>query len=133
MKNENAESMDEMDIEISENLNKIEHPKTPKVQELEAILKNIYQNLIDEDDIIIEEESREGVSSNTQQQAKTARLSEIQLLQHNSNYSNNTGSELQKLVKLIKNNSYASNKHEKFSKDNSYMISSEKYDKASNT
>jgi hypothetical protein len=30
---------------------------------LENVLKNIYQNLIDEDDIIMEEESKEGVSS----------------------------------------------------------------------
>jgi hypothetical protein len=30
---------------------------------LENVLKNIYQNLIDEDDIIIEEESKEGISS----------------------------------------------------------------------
>ena len=96
------------------------------------MLQNIYQNLIDEDDIIVEEESREGISQNTHQN-QTARLSEIQLLNHNSNFSNNTGSELQKLVKIIKNNSYGSNKNYQHSKDNSYMIPSEMYDKISNT
>jgi hypothetical protein len=50
-------------------------------------LKDIYRNLIDEEDIIVEEESRDAVSH-------TASISEIQLLQHNSNYSNNTGYEI---------------------------------------
>ena len=34
-----------------------------KVKDLECVLKNIYENLINEDDIIIEEESKEGLSS----------------------------------------------------------------------
>jgi hypothetical protein len=42
---------------------------------LENVLKNIYQNLIDEDDIIMEEESKEGISS--MQQTITASISEI--------------------------------------------------------
>jgi len=42
---------------------------------LENVLKNIYQNLIDEDDIIMEEESKEGVSS--LQHTHTASISEI--------------------------------------------------------
>jgi hypothetical protein len=70
---------------------------------LEAVLKNIYQNLIDEDDIIMEEESKEAVSS--LQHTHTASISEIQLRQHNSGYSNTTGYEISKLVKLIKQSS----------------------------
>lgn len=45
----------------------------------------MYKNLIDEDDIIIEEESREGVSHNT--------------------FSNNTGCDMQKIMRLIKQTS----------------------------
>ena len=45
-----------------------DYPRT----NLKEVLHNIYQNLIDEDDIIIEEDSKEGISQNT--------LSEIQLL-----------------------------------------------------
>lgn len=64
---------------------------------LEQVLKNIYQNLIDEEDVIVEEESREGISQNT--------ISEIQFKGHGSNQSNNTGNDIQKLVRLIKNSS----------------------------
>jgi len=61
--------------------------------------------LIDEDDIIIEEESRDGISAS---KTNTASISDIQILKHHSNYSNNTGQEIQKLVKLIRNNSFSS-------------------------
>jgi hypothetical protein len=62
---------------------------------MNAILQNIYRNLIDEEDIIPEEETKEGVSQNT--------MSEIGLLQHNSTYShsNNTGYEIHKIMKLM--------------------------------
>ena len=44
--------------------------KLPRQLDLEAVLKDIYRNLIDEDDIIVEEESRDAVSH-------TASISEI--------------------------------------------------------
>ena len=83
------------------------------------MLKDIYKNLIDEDDIIMEEESKEAVSS--MQHTHTASISEIQLRQHNSGYSNNTGYEISKLVKLIKQNS---NGQSELGKNNSYNNSS---------
>ena len=89
-------------------------PKATTVEEpqmnLESVLKNIYQNLIDEDDIILEEESKDGISHGASHITHTGSLSEIQFLQHNSNLSNITGHhELRKLVKLIKNNSVHKN------------------------
>ena len=68
-------------------------------------LRHIYRNLIDEDDIIIEEESKEAISAS---KTNTASISEIQILKHHSNYSNNTGQEFKKLVTLIRNNSFSS-------------------------
>ena len=53
-------------------------------------------NLIDEEDIIIEEDSKEAIS-------KSNTLSEIQLKkQQESNTLSGTGSDIQRLVKLIK-------------------------------
>ena len=66
-----------------------------------AFFQGIYMNLINEEDIIIEEESREGVSH-------TASISEIQLLKNQSTQSNNTGYEIQKMFRLLKNNSCSS-------------------------
>ena len=54
-------------------------------QNLESVLKNIYQNLIDEDDIILEEESKDGISHGASHITPLDRtgsvgLSEIQFL-----------------------------------------------------
>ena len=65
----------------------------------------IYLNLIDEDDIIYEEDSKEGISVS---KTNTASISDIQILKQHSNYSKETGQDFKKLVKMIRNNSFSS-------------------------
>lgn len=78
------------DLKADEQENEKEMASRQREREQSAIrsLKNIYQNLIDEEDIIIEEESRDGISAS---KTNTASISDIQILKHHSNYSNNTG------------------------------------------
>lgn len=95
------------DLKADQQSNEKETASRQREREQSAFrsLKNIYRNLIDEDDIIIEEGSRDGISAS---KTNTASISDIQILKHHSNYSNNTGHEIKKLVKLIRNNSFSS-------------------------
>lgn len=77
-------------FDLKEERNEIEMEKAKELREGadHRSLKNIYLNLIDEDDIIVEEDSKEAISAS---KTNTASISEIQILKHHSNYSNNTG------------------------------------------
>lgn len=77
-------------------------------------MQDIYKNLIDEDDIIIEEGSLEGVS-------RTFSADNMAKLKGNSTNSNHTGYEMQKIMDLIKQTSSSDHRNKRYPKiTNSY-------------